>query len=176
MHQPKLVETEGRTIGDYRSQRRRIETTDWPDTGKQIGILYLSCKEQQDAYFAARDHFDDRNHLVDDPATEQFQLEWTYQLLMTMLVDPDLKNPTKKLFTNTKQLRAEMTPNDVNWFMDQHEKLQKEEYAKWTRRNLNENLQAIAIIVGLDAESLPEEVEQAVAKVVAERDQLKTDG
>jgi len=110
-------------LDDYIGKLREVGTAMWPGTEREVGILLLSCADVQAAAFAARDHFKRQVQPVDGPMADSFQWEWEYQLVYRMLLDPDSKRPEDRLFATAGQLRERLTPDQVQYFLDEHAKL-----------------------------------------------------
>jgi hypothetical protein len=108
---------------EYLSGVRETVLLPWPGTGKQVALLLLSCADVQDAAFEAAEHFARRRQRTDGVLTDLFQWEWEYQLVARMLLDPDSKRPQDRIFTDATQLRAALTPDLVQWFLDRHAEL-----------------------------------------------------
>jgi hypothetical protein len=133
---------------------RRIETIGWPgDDSRTVAILYLVAKETQDAYFGARKHFEANSQAVDMAAGFQFELEHTYQLVQRMLLDPVAKDPEKKLFKTTDDVRRRLTPNEIDWFVAAHERIQKGELLNWKREDQFPQLRELAALLKMEGAS-----------------------
>jgi hypothetical protein len=67
-----------------------------------------------------------------------------------MLVDPDLRNPNKRIFSTVAQARAALTPNMVEYFMREHDKIQAGEGEEWYQETSSTELKRAAAIFDLD--------------------------
>jgi hypothetical protein len=162
---------QGKKAAHYLPEKRRIETVTWPGTEKETGLLYLSCKEAQDAYFDARDWFDKRCQPVDSDSAEQLALEVRYQSVYRMLVDPELKNPNERIFASMASFRARMTPTLAEWFMEKHLELQSEEVGELYDQEPSVEMQAVAALFGIDGDKTADEIIKELAPIaVAVRD------
>jgi len=166
------AEDASKTIRYFKATRRQTHLVDWPGYKhgeRQVPILYLSCRDQQTAYFEARKHFEKLNQTIDAASLEQFNLEFSYQLVRIMLLEPGSENPALKLFPTTDKLREELTPNEVDYFIDEHETFQKLEVAEWSDINADPSWRKLARVLGLDEGLTSDELINYVAN-------MRTDG
>jgi hypothetical protein len=152
------VEKKGKTIADYRTGRR-IEIVNWPGTDQEIGILYLSCDDAQKAYFGAREWFKKNNQPVDGAAAKDFELEERYQTIQRMLVDPELHNANAKV-CRTMQAARSLSPNEAEFFIIEHQKLQTDEAGGWYPDTPSDELTAVAAMFGVSEETETETMEK----------------
>jgi len=120
-----------RQIRNFKPACRRIEIVEWPGTGNDVGLLYLSCSEQQEAYFAARDHFARKGQEVDTASASQLDSEHGYQLCLRMIVSAESPTKPQQIFRNADEARKELSPNEAEWFVNEHIKLQTSELLEW---------------------------------------------
>lgn len=121
--------SERATVKTYLSEQRVIKVVPWPGIEKDVGILVLNCDDIQSAVFEARSHFDRQRQPVDALAEQWFLHEIEYQLVRRILIDPDSKNPSDRIFLSAAQFRKAMSPDLVQWFLDRHAEA-KDEHAK----------------------------------------------
>jgi len=168
MHKSGITTEDRRTTAEtYLSSKRIITNVAWPGGTKEVGMLYLTCGEQQDAFFAARDWFDANQQPVDDAAALQLNLEHSYQVVMRMLVDPSRKDPTAKVFNSVDDIRKRLTPNQVEYFIAKHRDQQSTEAADIDLDYLDPHLRAIGDLMGFDDEATGEDIAMGVAALKA---------
>jgi hypothetical protein len=131
-------------------------------------LLYLTAKDCQESYFAARDWFDARAQPVDVAATADFALEERYQTVWRMLVDPELGNPEARIFPTVKAARLHLTPNEVAYFVHEHDKLQTEESESWEAETASVELKRIAALFGVDPSQTKDEIFAALEVIAAD--------
>lgn len=111
--------------------------------------------------------WDDRAQKVDDSAEGFFNLEYGYQVIYRMLVDPELGNPEKRIFNSATQCRTKLSPNEAQHFLDEHERLQREEFADWHNEASDPMLRRIALLLGLAQTASPDEIVSAAEAKLA---------
>lgn len=118
------------TIRDFKSEGRAIDQVNWPGTGRKVGVLYLHCADYQQAYFAARERFEDMRVPVDPVGDPFFDREYSWQLCNLMLIQPGIRQ-VKSLFKDIEQARRELEPNEVDFFIDYQQSWQQRRAADW---------------------------------------------
>lgn len=128
-------------------------------------LLYLHCNEQQAAYFAAREHFELKNQALDSIGEAQFNLELEYQLVLLMALQPGARDPKARLFSDVAEVRASLTPNEVEEIIQAHMNEQATEIAAWTGRPKDAFLRQLARELAVDESTPPEELLAAVGRL-----------
>ncbi len=169
------------TIREYEGARRRTlgqggeEDPDlkFPGTDKPMTLLYLHCGEMQDAYFAARAHYEKKAQSVDDVAAPQFQLELEYQQAFRMLLQPGAGNPSARLFKSVDEVRRDLTPNECSFIIDHHFEKQLKEGSVWAGAQGNLYIRQLARLLDRGEDTDPDELLAMVA-ALRTRDELGT--
>lgn len=127
-------------------------------------MRYASVAITQQSYIAAREHFVDLGVPIDDDSREWLDLEMQYQMLQRILV----AGTGKPLAPDVDQLRAELTPNEVEHLVAVHHEEQEREAAEWQgKKPLGPYLTQIGAAVGLPPAATAEDIVAAVAELVA---------
>lgn len=155
-------------LDKYRCPKRRINKIKWPGTDNDVGFLYLSFAEVQQAWFAARSHFEKNGQAIDTANFDHLNYEFGVQIVTRMLLDPECAEFDAKflVFSEAAEVRAKLTPNEIDLFADHHVQQQTDERADWgVDRQLNPHLHRIADICGIPKDSSGEDIELAVSEL-----------
>lgn len=153
------------SIRDFKRAGPTLEEITWPGTERKVGLLYLMSDAYQDAYFAARARWEDMRGEMDDEASPHFDREYSLQLCYRMLVQPGIR-AERRLFRSADEARAELSPNEIDWFMDEQQRLAREDAVRMGAidRLVSPHLRQVARAFGLDdQQGVDELVEQLTA-------------
>lgn len=122
-----MSEKKHKTIDDYASSTREVNTVPWPGTDKLVGIMHLAVGELQDAHFEAREWFKKKSREVDLASMVELEREEVVQQCYRMLIDPDAKNADYRIFRSVSEARERLTAYEINNLCAQYQKLYPDE-------------------------------------------------
>jgi hypothetical protein len=108
------------TLAHFKDGSRRIVQVPWPGSSRLVGLLCpLTCAERQAAHFAAVDHFKKSVQPMDTLSSlPVFTDEKDRQELWLMLILPDSKRSTDRLFRSADDVRKGLDDEEVIYFQN----------------------------------------------------------
>jgi hypothetical protein len=112
-----------KSVANYKGRFRVVEKVEWPEAGKEVGILKMTCAELQQARFAAIEHFDKKNVELTVFSAQALDAEEMTQQCFLFLLDPDSKNPEWRIFSSADEARKLLTNDERYYFCGKYNEL-----------------------------------------------------